>query len=400
MEALAVQEPSKFKMSFAMWVGLLVLIVFGAVGFYMVSIEDSTRAWFNYLIGSVIFLGLGLSGLFFTMIQHVVGAKWSVAVRRIFEAMAMTLPVSALMFVGVYFGIHHLYEWSHVEIHGKATYLEEGFFSLRLVAYFVIWLGATFLVVGNSLRQDSTGNIVHTHRNFRNSAIGLTLFAVASTMAGFDILMSLEPHWFSTMYGVHFFASFFQAGLAVIYLVAWRLYKSGVLTNYINKHHFHDIGKFLFAFSVFWAYITFSQFMLYWYGDIPEHTIWFRARSVDGWGIMGIAIFLIRWAVPFFILLPVRNKMNFKVAVPICFVVLFGHWLDVYWNAMPAARLMYHSMGAEAGHHLTAMFQWQDLATGVGFTALFFLVLGVIMERIRMVPVQDPRLEESIHHHG
>lgn len=405
MSHLEIEQP-KFKLSFSVWLVLFVLIIFGALGLYLTAIEDPTRAWFNYLIGSCIFLGFGLFGLFFVLINNITSASWSVVLRRIPEAMAMTLPIAALLLLGVFLGVHHLYEWSHLDIvakdpilQKKVAFLNEDFFGIRLIVYVLIWLTAAYVLIKNSFRQDLVGGVALTQKNYSFSAIFLVLFALSVSMAGFDLLMSLEPHWFSTMYGVYFFAGFFQAGLATTYLLTWYLTRKGVYTNLVNRFHFHDLGKFVFAFSVFWAYIGFSQYMLYWYGNLPEETFFYIIRMEDSWQWVGLAMLLIRFAVPFLVLLPYGNKMNFKIAVPVCFLLLAGQWVDVFWNAMPAARLMHHGAADHAGL-AHAIIGWKDMAVGLGFIALFFLVLGFILERIRLVPAKDPRLGDSIHHHG
>jgi hypothetical protein len=228
----------------------------------------------------------------------------------------------------------------------------------------------------------------------------MVLFGVSVTVVAFDLLLSLDPHWFSTMYGVYYFAAFFQAGLAAAYLAAWFLWKKGVFAQVMNRAHFHDLGKFVFAFSVFWAYIVYSQFMLIWYGDLPEETFWYKVRSEDGWGAIAMALPIIRWVIPFFLLLPYANKTRFWVVLPVCVIILFGHWLDIFWNAMPAIRLFAHgkeNYWAEAA--FGAGFAWQEVLVGLAFFSLFFVCLGLIMQRIRMIPIRDPQLDNSIHHH-
>ncbi len=401
---MTMPELKNFRMAFPLWLLLCVMIALGAVCLYLVASHDSTRAWFNMLICSVMFLGFGLCGLFLLIIQNVVGAHWSVSIRRIFEAMALTLPISAILIGIVYFGHHSLYEWSHPEavakdhlLQHKSGYLNSGFFGARLLVYFVIWIGSMLFLVSNSMKQDKTGAVELTKRNQFASALLLILFALSVCAAGFDLLMSLEPHWFSTIYGVFYFATFFQAGWAVIYLASFTLYRGGYLSGFVNQKHFHDVGKYVFAFSIFWAYIAFSQFMLYWYGDLPEETFWYKVRMNDGWEWMGLAVLALRWVVPFLVLLPYGNKMNFKIAVPVCVLVLFGNWLDLFWNAMPAIRFFSH--GAHGGHELVGGFHWQELFVGLGFVGFFFLCLGVILQWIRLVPIRDPRLMDSIHHH-
>lgn len=408
-------EPKPFQLSVGIWGALLFLIGAGAVSLYIVAIEDATRAWFNFLIGSMLFAGFGLFGLFFLLINSVVAARWMVAIRRIPEAMATTLPLAALFFLIVYLGRDHLYEWTYTAIvekdkilSKKTWWLDETFFLYRILFYITVVLGSAFYLVKNSWLQDKTGDVNLTIKNRNFSAVALVFFALAVTGIGMDFLMTLEPHWFSTIYGVYYFAGFFQAGLAAMYLFCWYLYTRGYFKDYLNSNHFHDIGKFIFAFSIFWAYIGFSQFMLYWYGNLAEETFWYIVRFDDGWQWIGLSLFTIRWVIPFFVLLPFANKMNFKIAVPVCVLLLFGQWIDLYWNAMPATRNIEHALhvtaGAADGHghasHFGAMFGLTEVLVGLGFAALFFLLSSWVLSRKSIVPMKDPKLLESVHHHG
>lgn len=400
---MSVSSLNNYKMSFQMRLILAVAIALGALSFYLLMNRDMQRAWFMLLIGCTMFLGMGLYGLFFTAIQHVTSAKWSTPLRRIFETMSMTLPVSALLFVIIYKGAHHLYEWSHADkiahdelLQWKSPFLNEHGFQIRLIVYFFIWIAASLSMNRKSFRQDESGDVNLTFKNKSRGALILVLYGLSVCMAGFDIIMSIEPHWFSTIFGVYFFAGLFQAGLAMTILIAWVLYCGGVLKDFITKDHFHDLGRFLFGFSIFWAYIAFSQFMLIWYGNLPEETFIYRDRMNHGWEWVSLALLLIRWTIPFLVLMPYAAKRSFKVILPISVLVIFGQWLDLYWFVTPALRL---HKGVES---IAPTIGWHDLLIGVGFMAFFVLVLGLIMERVRMVPIKDPRLEAGVHyyHHG
>ncbi len=396
-------EASKpFRLEFSVKVFLFALVALGLLGWRLLYVEDANRAWLNFLVVVAVFLGFGLCGLFFTAIQFLTSARWSVVLRRVMEAMALTIPAAALLFIPIFFGIHSIYEWSHSEkvandalLLWKSGYLSEGFFILRIVGYFLIWGFCTVALVRNSLVQDRTGDPSLTIKNFKLSALTLVLYALSVTMGAFDILMSVEPHWFSTIFGIYYFAGFFQAGLAMIYILTWLGVRSGALAGMVSKDHFHDIGRFLFGFSVFWAYIAFSQFILIWYGNLPEETFIYRDRFQNGWEWLSAAILVIRFVIPFFILLPFAAKRCHAIVLSVAVLVLFGQWLDLYWFVMPSLRLMNESATAFA-------MSWQELAMGLGSLGLFVLVVSFVMERLPMVPRRDPRLEESVHyyHHG
>lgn len=401
-------EVKKYHASLAVRAVLLALIVIGGVSWFLIYQEDHTRAWMNYLIGTMMFMGMGLFGLFFVAVNNITGGKWMTVLRRVFEGMSLTLIIGSVLLLGVYLLRNQLFEWTIEEfrqtdylMQAKLWYLNDSFFTIRTVFYIVAMVGSALFLVRSSLKQDQISNSVKPVMMQKNaSAIVIMLFAISVSGLGFDYLMSLEPHWFSTMYGVYYFAGLFQAGLATAYVVVAYLYKKGLFEGFVNKAHFHDLGKFVFAFSVFWAYIAFSQFMLYWYGNLPEETFWYNVRMQDGWQWMGLSLLFVRWLLPFLVLLPFGSKLNFKIAVPVCFVLIFGQWLDLFWNAMPATRLLHH--GAEAAEHISHFgvgFGWQELAVGVGFFSLFLLILSFILERLPLVPVGDPRIEASIHHH-
>ena len=341
-------------------------------------------------------------GLFFTGIQFLTSAKWSVVTRRVMESMAITLVVAAALVAILYCGLHNVYIWTHPEenalLHGKAGFLSAKTFGPRLIAYFFVWFVGVWILLRNSFKQDRTGDASLTRLNFKLSAIFMVFFGLTVSMAGFDLLMSLEPHWFSTIFGVYFFAGFFQAGLAMLLILTWLLHRAGVLKNFVTTDHFHDIARFLFGFSVFWAYIAFSQFMLIWYGNLPEETFFFQTRMAHGWEWVSLALLMVRFAIPFLVLMPFGAKRCFMVTLPISILVLFGEWLDLYWISVPALR---HFMEGEHAV-VPAMFGWKELVVGIAYVSLFLLVVGWIMQKVKMVPLKDPRLESSIHyyHHG
>lgn len=396
------QELRPFQMSMRLKIALIVLMALGLLSLRLIYIESHQKAWTQILIGSVIFLGMGLFGLFFTGIQFLTSARWSVVVRRVMESMALTLPMAAGLFVIIYLGLHSIYEWSHPSavdadhlLQWKSPFLNSKFFGIRLIVYFSIWILSSWVLIKNSNLQDQTGNAQITEKNRKISAFIMVLFGLSCSMAGFDILMSLEPHWFSTIFGVYFFAGLFQAGLAMLLILSWLAYRSGATQGFVTVDHFHDIARFLFGFSVFWAYIAFSQFMLIWYGNLPEETFFYIERLKHGWEWVSLALVLIRFLAPFLILMPYGAKRCFKITIPVSVLVIAGQWLDLYWIAQPALRLQLEEA-------VKACITWKEISIGLGFVAFFVLIVGYIMERTRLIPMKDPRLEESVHyyHHG
>lgn len=348
------------------------------------------RAWENVLLTGWYLLALGLAGLAFVAVQYVSGAGWATAFRRVPEALAGLIPVGGgLVVAAAVLGGEKLYPWFGEELHGfKGFWLQPGFFFGRALAYLLLWLLFGSAILRNSRRQDETGSPELTRRNVRLSAGFLVAFGFTLWLASVDWLMSLEPHWFSTIYGLYHFAGLFLAGVAAIAaLVVW-LRRSGPLAGAVNREHLHDLGKLLFAFSTFWMYIWFSQFMLIWYGGIPEETVHYAQRLTGAWAPLFWANVALNWVIPFVALLPSSAKRSEKVLLRVALVVLAGRWLDLYLAIAPAVDSSAPHFGAwEAGAIL-------------GAAGVFILVFTRTLRSSQVVPVGDPYLEESLHHHG
>lgn len=353
------------------------------------------RAWENVLLAGWYLLALGLAGLAFVAVQYVTGAGWATVFRRVPEALAGLIPVGGgLVLAAVVLGGQRLYPWLGgellgQELHGfKAFWLQPGFFFGRGLAYFTVWLLFGSAILANSRRQDATGDPGLTRRNVRLSAGFLVAFGFTLWLASVDWLMSLEPHWFSTIYGLYHFSGLFLSGVAAIAaLVVW-LRRTGPLAGAVNKEHLHDLGKLLFAFSTFWMYIWFSQFMLIWYGGIPEETVHYAQRLTGAWAPLFWVNVALNWVIPFAALLPASSKRSEKVLLRVALVVLAGRWLDLYLAIAPAVDGSAPHFGA-----------WEAAAI-LGAAGLFFLVFTRTLQSAPVIPAGDPYLEESLHHHG
>ncbi len=374
----------------------IVLLVVTAIG----GGADRPQFFFSYLIGWVFCLTIALGSLFFVLIQHLTKAAWSVVVRRIPEALMWTFPLLALLSFPVIYGMHDLYHWTHHElfdpsnpaydrvIAGKEAYLNVPFFLLRLLFYFSVWTLVTYRLYSLSLRQDVTGDPTIPARQRKTSAWGLPLFAITTAFAGFDLLMSLDPHWFSTMFGVYFFAGCFVSALALITFTSLLVQKSGnMLSNVVTQEHYQDLGKLLFGFTVFWTYIAFSQYMLIWYGNLPEETVWFRHRLEHGWEYHSAALLAMHFIIPFVVLISRGAKRNPAVLGFMTVWMLVMHWFDLHWIAMPVLDI------ARGGH---AGFHWLDFTSWLGLFGVFFGLFMYRLSRHSLVPVNDPNLQKSL----
>ena len=355
--------------------------------------DEATKAqfFFSWLVAFMFFLSLALGGLIFVLIQHAARAGWSILVRRIAENFMGTLPVFAVLSLPIFLGMGHLYHWTDAEhaahdplLAAKAPYLNQGFFLVRAVLYFAAWSFLAWWFRSRSVEQDATGDQTISLRLRKWAGPAIVAFAFTTTFAVFDWLMSLEPHWYSTIYGGYFFAGSMVAVLSAMIVVSLKLQAAGFLGDEITAEHYHDLGKLLFAFTVFWAYIAFSQFMLIWYGNIPEETVWYEQRFTGSWMTMSKTLLVGHFVVPFFFLMP-RTVKRVRPAILLgALYMLAMHYLDIHWLAMPTL----HREGVD--------FAWLDvtcfLAVG-GFTCAAFCRLT---SRDALVPVKDPRLPESL----
>ena len=350
---------------------------------------DWHRFLFGYLIGFVFFAGVAITSVFFSMLQYLTRAGWSVSVRRIAEFMAAFVPFLIVLLVPIALGVGTLYHhWTHPEagdavMAGKKVWLNTPFFLARLGAYYLIWLALYYVIVGNSFRQDSSSDHRYTERNWKLSAPGVIVFGITITFAAFDVIMSLSPHWYSTIYGVYYFAGSLVATLSILSIIAISLRKAGLLADWLTPARFHDLGKLLFAFNIFWAYIAFSQYLLIWYANLPEEVVFFKARFENGWQYVSYVIVFAHFFVPFAVLLSQSAKKNLNILLTGSVILLFAHFVDVYWLVMPN-----HSPGA-------VLLGWQELAPSLGIGGFFVLVIAWQFKRRNAIPVNDPFLAEG-----
>ncbi len=349
------------------------------------------RFFFSYLLAFAYALSLGLGALYFVILHHITNSGWSVVVRRIGEALAATIPFLAVLFIPVLFGLSRLYPWTHAAavasdrvLGGKAAYLNAPFFVARWVVYFLVWTVLARYFVRRSLAQDETGDASLTLQMRSRSAVAMVAFAFTLTFAAFDILMSLDPHWYSTIFGVYYYAGSVVAIYAFLPLAAFLLQRSGLLRRAITVEHFHDLGKLLFGFIVFWAYIGFSQYMLQWYGNMPEETHWFAVRQQHGWGNVGLTLVFGHFVIPFLALLSRTPKRKPPVLAAVAVWMLVMHWVDLFWLVMPSGS---------PGSSVPAV---MDVALSVGLVSLQVGAAAYLMRRRSLVPERDPRLEESL----
>jgi hypothetical protein len=369
---------------------LRLLAVAGALIFLAGAALEPERAWAALLMAGFLLTGFGLAGVVFVATQYACGAGWSASFRRVPEAMAAILPWGAGALAVVFLMHPSTYPWTQHTPHPgfQQLWLSRGFFLARFAVYIALWTGFATAIVRTSRRQDRDAGVGHTHRNVRLSIAFLVVFAVTFWLASFDWVMSLEPHWASTIFGIYNFAGMFSGGLALLILLVLWLRRAGPLRDFVNEEHLHDLGKLLFAFSTFWMYIWFSQYMLIWYANITEETAYYVARLHNAWAPLFLLNMILNWAAPFAALLPRGAKRSPRALGRVAAVVLAGRILDVYLMIAPPLQ------GARP---LLGIWEVGVLAGAAGVLVLAFY-RG--MRQAAPVPLNDPYLEESLHYHN
>ena len=369
---------------------LFVMLGIGVIGFAAGLYFDSARTWASFLQNAFFFLTVGLGAIVFISINRVANAGWDTAIRRVPEAMMNYLPLGALAMLGLFFGRNALYEGLHsfFGYNGKPmvfknAWLSTPFFFGRMALFLSLWLLLAWLMKRESRRQDQDGSLDHTRKIKRYAAVFLAVFGLTFTFASFDWLMSIEPLFYSTIYAFYIISGLLLSGFASITLFVILLRRRGLLPE-VNEHHLHNLGKLVFGFSTFWAYIWLCQYLLIYYANLPEETIYYlRRMQTPGWKTLFFANVFLNWLIPFVILLGRGAKQNDSWLLTACAIVLVGHWVDLYQMIFPAFEY-------------PAMLGLIDVAIVIGFASLFIQSFASGLRKSALVPQHDPYLAESL----
>ena len=363
----------------------------GAAACALLGASNPKQFFFSWLVSFLFFLSLALGGLFFVLIQYATQGGWGIVLRRIGETIFALLPVMAVLFLPLLLGLRDLYAWAvpgaaehDALLRWKAPYLNVPFFLIRAAVYFAVWSFMALLYYRGSRGQDVTGDPAVSARLRRLAGPAIIVLAVTQTFASIDWIMSLTPHWYSTMFGVYFFAGSFVGFIALLSILAAAMRQAGLLESVISAEHLHDMGKLLFAFTSFWAYIAFSQFFLIWYANLPEETIWYRARLEGSWEGVSILLMAGHFGVPFFYLMGRDVKRRGWTLAVGGVWLLAMHFVDLYWQVMPTL----HPDGVRPSP--------LDAAAFIAVGGCFVAAAGWLMRRQALVPLRDPRLAESL----
>ncbi len=375
-------------------------LIYGMIGIGILSLAVSffigtggERIAANLLLNTYYFLALGLIGLFLVAVHTIAESGWHTSIQRIGEAMSAFIPVAGvlMLLLFVFGGLHLLYEWTHEDhldeiLLKKVAYLNAPFFYVRFAVYFAIWIILAHFIRKYSLLLDQSGDLKY-YRKFRIfSAVFVVTLAITSVTSSWDWLMSIDAHWFSTLYGWYVFSSMLASGTAVLIILLIVLRRMGYM-GHVNNEHIHDLGKYLFGFSIFWAYLWFSQYMLIWYANIPEETVYFYERHKNFSTIFYVNLIL-NFVVPFFALMTRNSKRGSLILLPVSLIVFIGHWLDLYQLIMPGAV-----GGEESGIGIP------EVGITIGFVGLFLFVVSRSLAKAPLIPKNHPFYKESLEYH-
>ena len=368
-----------------------------------------TRVYTSLWMNNIFFLGLGIIGLFFVAIQYAAAAGWSAGLLRVPLAMGSWIPISGVLMIVLFFVAgHDIFHWTHDYLYEeggsrydpliakKAPYFflpgAEGggfpvFFIFRMVLFFGLWYWFFLMIRKNMLAEDLDNSTAYWFRNRVNSTVFLVIFAISSSVAAWDWVMSIDTHWFSTMFGWYLFSSWWVYGLAMITLIVAYLKDAGYL-KVVDPNHLHDLGKFVFAFSIFWTYIWFGQFLLIYYANIPEETVYFIERmTTSPYNWIFYTNLILNFVLPLLMLMTRDSKRQMSMLRLVCVIVVIGHWFDIYNMVVPGVMQGAGSVGLV------------EIGISLIFMAAFFLVVLTSLAKVPLIGRNHPLLQESLHHH-
>ncbi len=370
------------------------LLASGVLILILTYMTEPARAFFDYLWIYMFLISIAIGSLALVALEYLVGATWSTPFRRIIEFFAALTPILIILVIPLFFGMHYIFQWTNsfivqgdAMLMSKSSYLNIQFFAIRTGAILLLWLFFYTMITRNSEKQDSTGDAALTKKNIRYSVVFAPLFVITITVMGIDWMMSLEPRWYSTMFGVYYFAGTLVSAFSAAAFGSIVLKNGGYLDSRIRKENFYSLGTLIFGFNIFWAYIAFSQFLLIWYADLPEETFWMLHRWDYNWKFISIALLFIHFIIPFLILVSRGAKTNLKLLRIMSVWMLCAHALDLYWLIMPA-----YFRGNPA-------FSWNELSFPFLIVGLVMLVFKFKADKKNIIPVRDPKLQAGFDFH-
>lgn len=369
-----------------------ILMAIGVVSFVLGFLFDAKRTWANYLLDNYYFVSIAIGAAFFGAIQYITNSGWSAMFKRIPEAMAAYIPIAGIFFLILYFGMHNLFGWTNDDIvqhdqllQHKSPYLNEPFFFARVIVFFAAWTFMSKFLRKLSLKEDEVGGMIYFEKSEFYSRVFIFVIALSFALFAVDFLLSLDPHWFSTLFAGRSFIASFLHGSSIIALIVIILNRSGKL-ELLNRSHLHDFTRYIFMTSIIWGYFNFTEFMLIWYGNIPEETSWFVERWHGAYEVIFFANIILNWFIPFVVLMPRKSSRSKMFMVPVIILLMIGQYTELYYIIWPA------TVGI-------AKFGLLEIGTFLGYTGLFAFVVATYLAKANLIPKNHPYLGESIAHH-
>jgi hypothetical protein len=346
----------------------------------------------SYLVAFIFWIGFPLGCWAMVMLHHLVGGRWGFMVQRLLESAARTFPLMALLFLPLVFGLRELYPWSMPGaaadplLQEKSAYLNATFFIARAIFYFAVWIAFGYFLSRWSLEQDRTGERSLTARLQNLSGPGLALYGLTVTFSAIDWAMSLEPHWYSTIYGMIYMVGYALAALAFVVIAAYCLADRDPLAQVADRDRFHDLGNLLLALVMLWAYLGFCQFLLVWTENLQEEIPWYLRRMTGGWQAIAVLLIAFQFVLPFLLLLSRSAKRRARVLAGVALLILAMHWVDLLWLVAPAF------------HPGKFYLHWIDLTALAGIGGVWMAAFLFYLGESPLLPLRDPRFVELVEH--
>ena len=381
----------KYSFSKSFKIVCIALMAIGVISIAIGFISSPEKAWADLLLNNYYFLSLAIGASFFMALQYITQSGWSAAFKRISESFIPYIPVAAIIMFVLLFGTKSLYHWTHHEIIAtdpilahKEPYLNLPFFIIRMIFYFAVWIVLTQLLLKYSKKEDLEGGMTYFKKSEFVSKVYIFSLALTFSLASFDWIMSLEPHWYSTIFSLKNFIAAFFHGAAIITLIIIILHSYGYFP-FITNAHWADLSKYIFILSIVWGYFWFAEYLLIWYANIPEETIYFVKRLAFPWKILFYGNIAINWLVPVVVLLSNYFARRKSILAFVIVFLIIGQWIDLYLQIMPGA----------VGKFKIGI---TDIGTFLGFTGLFIYLIASSLSKRDLTPKNHPYLEESLHH--
>jgi hypothetical protein len=375
----------------------LIMVCLGILAFISGMISQPQLTWANYLIVNYYFLSLAMGGLFFFVIQNITQSGWASAFQRVSEAMMSYIPFAAVFFLLFYFGMKDVYHWTHAEdvasdpiLMHKSVFLNIPFFIIRMIIYFSLWIVFSLKLRDLSLKSDLADPSDHNSimkffgKTEVYSKVLIFILAITFSLSAFEWIMSIDTHWYSAIFALKNIVAAFLHGVSVLTLIVFILHKKGYFP-FLNKFHLHDFARYIFMLSIIWGYFWFAQFMIIWYGNLPEETAYYYLRWQAGWKVLFFCEIGLNWAIPFMLLLPVKASRNMTIITVVILFLILGQYVDLFVQVIPGVTGV-------------MKFGWLEAGLFIGYAGLFAFIVATALSKAKIIPLQHPYLEESLEH--